>query len=142
MFVNKKYSSELLNKFIDINFNWIAQSDISIGKDSDFLKLLFKSGCRTLFIGFESLDRDNLRNIYPDDSLKLKSNYLDHYEEMIYNIQSAGIGIWGSFVVGFDNDTYETYENIINFVNKNMILGAHLTILTPLPGTRVRERLN
>jgi len=141
MFINRKFSKILLEKFINLNFNWICQSDISIGKDINLLKLLFKAGCRTIFIGFESLDKDNLENIYQKNTVKLKSKYLEHYEEMIYNIQSNGIGIWGSFVIGFKNDTISTFEKIADFINKNKMLGAHITILTPLPGSRLREKM-
>lgn len=140
LFVKKEFSKQLLKEFEKIKFIWIAQSDISVGENKDLLKLLYRTGCQTLFIGLESLDKTNLNQIY-DKTTKLKSNYLQTYPTLIDNIQQSGIGVWGAFIIGMDNDTKETFINIENFVQKTKLLGAQLTILTPLPGTRLRERM-
>jgi radical SAM superfamily enzyme YgiQ (UPF0313 family) len=141
MFVNRQFSYELLERFIGLNFNWVAESDISIGKDEELLKLLFKAGCRTLFIGFESLSEANLDSIYDNPGKKLKKEYLYQYEQMVHNIQSHGIGIWGGFIAGLDHDTKDMFKEIIEFTERTYLLGAQFTIYTPLPGTRLRERM-
>jgi len=140
MFVNRTFSTELMERFKEMNFRWVCQSDISIGKDKEFLNKLYEGGCHVIFIGFESLDEKNLTGIYKE-TRKLKSDYLSQYSEMVYNIQSNGIGILGSFIIGLDNDKKEAFDDIVNFIDKTNMLTATINILTPLPGTRLRERL-
>nr|HPO49880.1 radical SAM protein [Spirochaetota bacterium] len=140
MFVDRDFSNRLMEKFGELNFRWVCQSDISIGKDIEFLKKLYKAGCHVIFIGFESLDEENLSNIY-EKSRKLKRDYYSQYSEMIANIQGSGLGILGSFIIGLDNDTKESISGIADFVEKTNMLTATLNVLTPLPGTRLRKRL-
>jgi len=60
---------------------------------------------------------------------------------MVDNIQKSGLGILGSFIVGLDFDTKDVFEEIAEFVDKSNMLTATLNVLTPLPGTRLRDRL-
>ncbi|MDP8230969.1 MAG: cobalamin-dependent protein [Candidatus Gorgyraea atricola] len=138
MFVNKKYAFELLEKLIPLKIRWMTQTDISIAKDKALLALLKKSGCRFLFIGFESVTRKSLESV---DRAGFKIRMLDKYKDYIQKIQEAGMGIIGAFVLGFDYDDTTVFKNTAEFIINNHIYASQLTILTPLPGTRLRERL-
>ncbi len=127
-------------RFAELNFRWVVQSDISIGDDDELLTLIQKAGCLAFFIGLESLNQDNLNQIY-SSGRKLKSEYFNKYKELILNIQSHGIGVFGSFIIGFENDNKSTFDQIVDFVYETNMLTAMINILTPLPGTRLRERL-
>ena len=52
-----------------------------------------------------------------------------------------GIGILASFILGYDHDTPDTFEKILDFCHRTEIDGALFPILTPYPGTFLRERL-
>lgn len=138
LFVNKKYSINLLERIKKLNIRWFAQSDISVGEDDNFLKLIAESGCTTLFIGFESLSEKNLRDI---DKNNWKFRQLKNYSHYINKIQAKGIGIVGAFIIGFDNDNKSTFEVLSKFIINNNIFMPQVTILTPLPGTRLRKKL-
>jgi radical SAM superfamily enzyme YgiQ (UPF0313 family) len=138
MFVDRKFSLDLIHEFKKLNFNWLAQTDISIAEDEEFIKELRKSGCRHLFIGFESVSKKNLSGINKNS---WKEKKFDKYVQYIDLIQRTGIGIYGAFIIGFDEDNDDTVEDTINFINDNNIMGAQITILTPHPGSRLRERL-
>jgi radical SAM superfamily enzyme YgiQ (UPF0313 family) len=131
MFVNKSFSYELLEKLIPLNIKWQAQTDVSIGDDDDLLKLISKAGCRELFIGFESVNPKNIKDI---NKSQWKSKKVNDYGTVVKNIQNYGIRILGAFILGFDKDTREDFDKIREFVVENKIL-AQFTILTPLPGT-------
>ena len=60
---------------------------------------------------------------------------------MIAEIQKNGVGVFGSFILGLDNDTKETFRTVTDFIDESNMYFAFLNILTPLPGTRLRERL-
>lgn len=138
MFANRARSEKLLIELESLGVSFVAQADVTIGKDPDFLKRLKEAGCSILFIGFESLDPRNLGLM---NNTQWKSKKLDKYSEYIRNITEAGIGVYGAFIVGYDYDTPETFDTLAQFVTDNFLSGAQITVLTPLPGTALRERL-
>jgi radical SAM superfamily enzyme YgiQ (UPF0313 family) len=128
----------LIEKITDLNIRWNAQCDISIGDDDDFLKLLKKSGCVLLFIGFETISEEGLKQI---DKHNWKYQQLRNYSRNIQNIQMRGIGVMGAFMVGLDSDDISTFDRIRDFIITNNLYHASITILTPICGTRLRNRL-
>ena len=137
-FVNKNKRRQLLEELVPLKIRWMAQTDISIAEDEELLSLAYKSGCAFLFIGFESLNSANLKNI---DKEKWKYGYFDKYPDYIKKIQSHGIGVQGAFIVGFDEDDNSVFDRIADFIIGNNMYGAQITILTPLPGTKLRDLL-
>lgn len=137
MTVNKKFVKELLRAIIPLKIRWQGYSDISIADDNELLELLYKSGCTQLLFGLESLSAQNLGVIE-----KWKANKLDKYEASIKQIQSYGIGVFGSFILGLDNDTTSVFDDVSSFVLNNKLYGSIITVQTPLPGTRLYERLD
>ncbi len=136
--VDRKRSMELLTQLIPLNIKWHAQSDISIADDEQLLLLTKKSGCTFLFIGLESINPDNLKNL---DTKNWKYSKLSKYKENIEKIQSYGIGVMGAFIVGLDSDTKEVFNDLEKFIIDNNLWAASITIMTPFPGTRLRAKL-
>jgi radical SAM superfamily enzyme YgiQ (UPF0313 family) len=138
MFVNKRWVHTLLDEFESIPFTWYAQSDISIAEHPDLLERLHATGLRILFVGFESVNPGNLARI---NGNQWKARRLERYPESIAAVQEAGIGIYGSFIVGMDDDTAGVFDEIADFSNDNHIMGTQVTILTPFPGSVLRTRM-
>ncbi len=138
MFVNRKYSKELVTRLISFNLRWFAQTDISVAEDNELLGLLRKSGCVVLFIGLEAVSEEDLSSI---DKHGWKRKHFEKYSEYIKKIQSYGIGVMGAFIVGLDSSNITVFEKIADFAVDNCLYSTQVTILTPLPGTRLRERL-
>ena len=138
MFANKRFSRALVEQIRALNISWFAVCDVSVAEDPGFLQDLHTSGCRTLLIGFESTSKRNLHSINKDN---WKQRKFDLYPEYIQRIQSNGIGVYGSFIIGLDLDDSQTIEDTIEFIGSNNLLGAQITILTPFPGSRLRRRL-
>lgn len=138
MFVNRRSSVALVEAFKRLNFSWFAVCDVSVATSDQFLRDLHASGCRTLLIGFESVQEQNVRSLNKN---QWKAKRFDRYAEYIDKIQSKGIGVYGSFILGFDEDNNDTVEKTIRFINDHYLLGAQITILTPFPGSRLRARL-
>jgi len=135
---DKNYCRHLLEKVADLRIRWIGQSDISIAYDNSLLELIKKSGCVALFIGFESIIEDNLRGL---DSSNWKLKHFKDYVASISKIQSNGIGIIGTFIVGFDNDDNSVFDRLANFIIDNRLAGAQIAALTPFPHTKIRAAL-
>jgi radical SAM superfamily enzyme YgiQ (UPF0313 family) len=135
---DKEYSRQLLERVAEQDIKWIGQTDISIADDESLLKLVKRSGCVALLIGFESIAADNLKGL---DSTDWKLKHLRNYAKNIAKIQSHGIGIIGTFIVGLDHDYNSTFDRLANFIIGNHLAGAQIAALTPFPQTRVREDL-
>ncbi len=131
---NPFYLRKLCKRIVDenIGLQWGAQSTIDIGNDPLTLKLLYQAGCRILFIGLETLDQHNLEYVN-------KSYDVNFYNELVKKIRSAGIHVAGYFMLGFDSDTVDTFNNIYKFINTAKITLPILNILLPVPGTRIFE---
>jgi radical SAM superfamily enzyme YgiQ (UPF0313 family) len=128
------YAKELFRALIPLKKKWGGQTSITFAKDDELLRLYAKSGGQYAFIGLESLSQNNLKDINKPWS-KAKD-----YEETISKIHRAGINVIGSFILGLDNDDPSVFRHTLEFVLKNRI-AAQYHILTPLPGTRLYERM-
>ncbi len=137
MFVNKTRARGLLKAMEPLKIKYFAQTDISIAEDETFLAALRDSGCATVFIGFESLVPENLASIQKS-GWKLKQSQT--YAEKCRKIQSYGIQVFGSFLVGLDYDSRKSLLELADFVLENRIW-AQFLFPTPFPGTRMREEL-
>jgi radical SAM superfamily enzyme YgiQ (UPF0313 family) len=131
---NPAYARELFTAMKKVKKRWVAQSSIEIAKDNELLRLAAESGCEGLLIGFESVNEKNSNEIR-----KLRKT--DSYAAYIREIKSHGIGVHGSFIFGFDNDTPEVFGNTLRFVMENRLEAANFCKLTPYPGTRLFEEM-
>jgi radical SAM superfamily enzyme YgiQ (UPF0313 family) len=138
MFVNKNNAKSLLEKIIPLNIRWFAQTDISVAEDTELLKMLKRSGCSILFIGFESLSEEELKNVNRNN---WKAKRVKYYKEYIHKIQSFGIGIFGAFIIGFDSDDEDSINTTCDFIKESNIYAPQISVLTPYPGCALREQL-
>lgn len=137
MFINRRRTREILDAIKPLRIRYFSETDISVADDDHLLRQLQESGCITLFIGFESLVPENLANI-DRDGWKLKQSR--YYSEKCKKIQSYGIQVLGSFMVGLDYDTRDNLLELRDFVLENNIW-AQFLFITPFPGTRIRDEL-
>jgi radical SAM superfamily enzyme YgiQ (UPF0313 family) len=136
-FVDKHYSKDLLKALIPLKIKYFAQTDISIAEDEELLQLAYQSGCHIAFIGFESLRPDSLGEINRN---KWKMKQVEKYVQSIKKIQENGIVAFGAFVVGFQKDDLNVFEEIRDFVVSNNMPGQ-FTLATPIPGSRLYQSL-
>ena len=100
------------------------------------MERLHIAGCRKLVIGFESLVPESLYAIE-----KWKYDRMNKYGEAIQKIQSYGIGVWGTFIVGLDGDDTSVFQRVVDFAIENNLYGAMISVPTPFPGSELYERL-
>lgn len=129
------YAKELFRALIPLNIKWFSQSSLSIVKDRVLLDLAQRSGCRGLFIGFESLSQESL------DAMGKSMNRVNEYKEAIKTIHDHGIGIQGSFIFGTDQDDQSIFSDVLRFIEKTRVEAALFSVLTPFPGTRIQKIL-
>jgi radical SAM superfamily enzyme YgiQ (UPF0313 family) len=118
----------------DLGIIWGAQMPIYVGGDPEALKALHAAGCRVIYIGFETLEAESLKEVRkPFDPEK--------YLPLVKRIQEEGIRVVGYFMVGFDHDTKDSFERIFDFVREAKLAYPLLNILVPIPGTPLFDRL-
>jgi radical SAM superfamily enzyme YgiQ (UPF0313 family) len=132
---NVTYAKELFKAITPLKIKWVSQSSINIAKDDELLDLAYKSGCRMLFIGFESINQNSLNDIH-------KHFKADEYKELIAKLKNKGIFILGSFVFGFDYDNKSVFRETLRFIEGNYIDFINSHILIPNPKTALYNRLD
>ncbi len=132
---NRKFAKEVFTALKDYNLNWSCQASINISKEDELLRLMKDSGCGAILIGLESVSRENLSSM--DKGVNLKHDYIKSIEK----IQSHGILVHGSFILGYDFDTLSSFDELIDFLNETHLLMPLINILTPFPGTRLFDRM-
>lgn len=133
--IHAKYSRELFGALAPLGVHWVGQASLAgLGSPRD-VELMARSGCRALFVGFESIDDESLR------AAGKKQNKPGRYREIIDELHANGIAIWGSFVFGFDTDGEDVFERTVEFCIESRLTMSLFAILTPYPGTTLYKRL-
>lgn len=117
---------------------WVCQAGIDFASSPDVLESAKKAGCVVVFIGFESVNEETLKSMHKVRNLKVGVN---NYKGLIRRIHDHGIGVHGAFVFGGDGDKKDVFYRTVEFLLDSKMDSAQLTLLTPLPGTRLYERL-
>ncbi len=125
-------TKKLLQSMIDqgVTPNWTAQVRVEVAKDPELMDLMKRSGCHTVYVGFESINPATLEAYN-------KSQSLEDIEHCIETMHDYGIRIHGMFVFGSDEDTVQTIRETQHFATKNKIESVQFLMLTPLPGTKL-----
>jgi radical SAM superfamily enzyme YgiQ (UPF0313 family) len=132
-----KRSKNLFRALIPLKIKWVGQSGIRFARDKEILKLMKQSGCIGLLIGFESLNRKNLFKMRKADIMNKKE-----IETLCKRLSSYAIGIYASFIFGYEYDKQDNLKETINFAIKNKYYLAGFNPLMPYPGTDLYKRLS
>jgi radical SAM superfamily enzyme YgiQ (UPF0313 family) len=132
LFGHSERAKEFFRALIPLRRRWVGQGDLRLARDPELLELAARSGCKWLFMGFETTSVENLKSLG-----KAKLNRAPEYEQSISTIHNAGIKILGSFMFGLDNDGPDVFARTLEFCIGNHLECANFYILTPLPGTKL-----
>jgi len=132
---DRDYAAELFSAMIPLGKLWFSQCAIHIAYDEELLRLAVRSGCRGLFVGFESLSQENLRN------WRKHGNRAKDYLRVVQTLHDAGIGVYAGFVFGSDSDTPGIFETTVEFLFEAQVDALQATRLTPFPGTRLFDEM-
>jgi len=114
---------------------WQAGASLDAARVPGYLAEAYDAGCRSLFVGFESISPENLR------AANKPVNLAADYAETIRRFHDAGIMINASFVFGFDHDGPDVFDRTLDFAIRHKLETATFHILTPFPGTRTFDAM-
>ncbi len=136
MFVDLAFGKELVKALLPLGLTWSASTDLSVAGDEELLALLYRSGCVSLIIGFETVEENVLSSIDPWKG-KQRAKYL----QAVDRIQSHGIGVMGTFLVGIDGEGSSIFDQLREFAMESRIFRFYISVVTPYPGSRLWKRL-
>ena len=117
---------------------WWMQASINVGDNEQLIALAAQSGCMYVFIGFETISNEHLRGMKKGINLKVG---VEHYKKVIDLFHKYGIAVLGAFIIGNDHESPSYYKALADFIVRSGIDIVQITILTPLPGTKLMEQL-
>jgi radical SAM superfamily enzyme YgiQ (UPF0313 family) len=116
---------------------WMGQATINMADDDELLDLARQAGCFGVFIGFESPTAEGLDEI--GKKFNLQKNRV--MADAVKKIQSHGIMVAGSFVLGLDVDKKGIGRRIAEAGNAFGVDLLNVLFMTPLPGTRLWDKM-
>ncbi|HVP19282.1 MAG TPA: radical SAM protein [Spirochaetia bacterium] len=133
---NPRKTKELLQEMIRrrLGFEWSTQVRSDVARDREMLDLMVQAGCTSVYVGFESVDPQALREMK-------KSQSVDDIRFAIREIRRRGVHVHGMFVFGFDSDTPESARATVDFALAEKVDTVQFMILTPLPGSGFYARM-
>jgi Radical SAM superfamily/Domain of unknown function (DUF4070) len=140
-FGTPKYAKALLRRVIEMNdalarrLLFSAELDINIARDPEMLELLAEANFSSLLIGIETPNVDSLK-----ESRK-RMNLRGDLVMTCRTIQSYGVPIDGSIIVGFDHDSTAIFQEQFDFLQAACIPLPKMHMLKAIAGTELRTRL-
>lgn len=135
IFADREKAVKLFLLMKKLRKKWACQISMDIAENAEILKIMKQSGCMMVLIGFESLNKENLKK------MNKKANMKVDYEKALNNIYGAGLMVYGTFVIGYGEDTVNSAQEIVDFTVHHKFAIANFNPLMAMPGTALYERL-
>ncbi len=133
--VHKKRTHELLERVKEAKIKrWSCQIRVEVSRDPELVRHMSETGCQTVYIGFESINPESLKEMQ-------KGQTVDDVKNSIRVFKNYGINVHGMFILGSDSDTKETARLTSKFCRDSGLASVQYMIMTPLPGTELYRRL-
>ena len=135
--INVKRTKSLLRDIIaaKAQVHWVAQISANLLRDEELVDLIAASGGRWIFIGMESIDPANLKDVNKG------FNKPGEYAAVLERLAQRNVYAITSFIFGMDNDAPGVAERTLAQVRTWPPGLPIFGLLTPLPGTPLYKRL-
>lgn len=126
----------LLRERDKIRISLLIQVDTACHRLPRFIEKAAKAGCRKVFLGLESVNRETLKETGK------KQNNVEEYRAMLQAWRKAKAVTYAGYIIGFPNDTYESVMRDVEVLKKELPLDlVEFFVLTPLPGSEDHQIL-
>src|SRR6202046_5309482 len=135
--INVKRTKSLLRDIIaaKAQVHWVAQISANLLRDEELCDLIAAAGCKWIFIGMESIDPTNLKDVNKG------FNKPGEYAAVLERLALRNVYAITSFIFGMDNDTVGVAERTLKQVRTWPPGLPIFGLLTPLPSTPLYKRL-
>jgi radical SAM superfamily enzyme YgiQ (UPF0313 family) len=136
LFGNARFANALFDGMAGMGRLWQAAGTVQSVLQPGLLEKAVQAGLRSLFVGFETLNPQSLRE-------QRKHQNLHHnYNEAVQRLHELGVMVNGSFVFGMDHDDESVFDRTVAWAIEQGIETATFHILTPYPGTALYARMH
>ena len=135
LFGNSRFAGELFAGMRGMGRVWQAAGTVQSVLKPGLLEKAAACGLRSLFVGFETLNPNNLREQGKTQNLNRD------YTLAIQRLHDLGVMVNASFVFGMDHDDESVFERTVEWAVRQGVETATFHILTPYPGTALHARI-
>lgn len=129
------YLRELCRALRPLEKIWSAAVSIDVTDDPSLVREMALAGCTGVFVGFESLQNENIV------AANKKGPLTADYARRVAIFHDCGIQVNGSFVLGFDRDGPDVFSRTTEWIEAARLECATFHIMTPYPGTPLFAQL-
>jgi radical SAM superfamily enzyme YgiQ (UPF0313 family) len=119
----------------DFPVMFYTEASMDLARKPALIDAMVKANFFYVFLGIESPSKESLKEVK-----KLQNLAMDPVS-CIELIQKKGLWVTGGFIVGFDSDTEDIFEQQIEFIERTAIPWALLNFLHALPRTALYDRM-
>ena len=112
-----------------------TEASMDLARKPALVDAMVKANFFYVFLGIESPSKESLKEVK-----KLQNLAMDPVSCVEF-LHQRGLWVTGGFIVGFDSDTEEIFDQQIEFIERTAIPWALLNFLHALPRTALYERM-
>jgi len=116
-------------------FTFSTEASVNLSDDPELMHLMTQAGFSTVFVGIET----------PQEASLVECNKVQNRNRSlagsVKTIQQNGMEVLGGFIVGFDNDTPNIFQQQIDFIQHTGIVSAMIGLLNAPTKSRLYQRL-
>ncbi len=137
----KKLKQETLPALIEWSeknhypFTFTTEASLNLADDEELMDMMIKAGFYHTFIGIETPNLESL-----EECGKYQNMNRDIIES-VKKLQRKGFMVSGGFIVGFDHDSQNIFQEQIELIQKSGIVIAMVGMLNAPKGTQLYDRL-
>jgi radical SAM superfamily enzyme YgiQ (UPF0313 family) len=115
--------------------DFFTEASIDLADRPELVDAMTDAGFAVVFVGIETprraslVETRKLQNLHGDLAAKVRS------------LRSRGLDVWAGFILGFDHDEPDVFDEMVEFVQRAGIAYAMVGMLIALPGTPLHRRL-
>jgi radical SAM superfamily enzyme YgiQ (UPF0313 family) len=113
-----------------------TEASINLADEPEMLRLMHEAGFVMVFVGIESPNANSL-----SEMRKVQNLRGDSLQAKLSRILDAGIFVTAGFIVGFDSDTPEVFDQQEAFISMTNLAIVLVGVLTAIPTTPLYDRL-
>jgi radical SAM superfamily enzyme YgiQ (UPF0313 family) len=126
-----RYAKALFRALAPLGKWWTSQCTANAASDEELIALAARSGCKALFLGFESISQASLV------ATNKRHNRVDDYRRLIALLHRYGIAVHLGIMFGFDQDDRGIFRRTAEFLDEACVDVATVSMVVPMPGTDI-----
>lgn len=115
--------------------HFITEASINLADDPELMRMMVEAGFTSVFVGIETPAEESLAECHKGQNLRR------NLVESVRRLQQFGLQVMGGFIVGFDSDRPNIFQQQLEFIQKSGIVTAMVGLLQAPYGTALYQRM-